>query len=72
MRKLKHLTGHAAVEPVKAGNAVADGNHRANFFDRDDLLVVLDLLPQDSCDLVRLDVRHPCSYSDLELRAQSR
>ena len=61
VREFQHLAGHAAVQAVNARDAVADRNHRADFFDRDRLLVILDLLAQNLCDLVRLDIRHPCS-----------
>ena len=63
VRKCQHFAGHAAVQPVDARDAVAHRDHRADFFDRDRLLVVLDLLAQNLCDFVRFDIRHSCSYS---------
>ena len=63
VRKFQHLAGHAAVQPVHARDAVAHRNHRADFLDRDRLLVISDLLAQNLCDFVCLDICHPGSYS---------
>ncbi len=61
MREGKHLAGHNLLEAMDARNAVADADHRADFVDRNGLLVVLNLLAQNLADFVRLDIRHNCS-----------
>jgi len=48
---------------VDAGNAVADADDLADFFDRDSLLVILNLLAQNLADFVCFDVRHSRSNS---------
>ena len=70
VREFQHFAGHAAVQAVNARDAVADGNHRADFLHRDRLLIVLDLLAQYLCDLVRLDIRHPWLLFRFQLLAQ--
>ena len=61
VRKREHLAGHDFFEAVDARDAVADADDRADFVDRNGLLVVLDLLAQNLADFVCLDVRHSCS-----------
>ena len=63
VREREHLAFHALLQAVNARDAVADRNHRADFVHLDGLLVVLNLLFQYFCDLVRFDVRHYGSYS---------
>ncbi len=58
VRKRQHLARHAFIQPVNARNSVADRDHRSHFVNRQRLLVVLDLLAQYFCNLVRFDVRH--------------
>ena len=58
MWELKQFAGHDLVEAVDAGDAVADGHDRADFVDGDLRFVVVDLLPQQLCDLVCFDLRH--------------
>ena len=70
VREFQHFAGHAAVQAVNARDAVADGNHRADFLHRDCLLIVLDLLAQYLCNLVCLDIRHPWLLFRFQLLAQ--
>ena len=49
MRKGEHLAGHDFFQAVYAGDAVADADDRADFIDADGLLVVFNLLAQESC-----------------------
>ena len=44
--------------------AVADADDRADFVDRNGLLVVLDLLAQNLADFVRFNIRHACSVAE--------
>src|SRR5712691_1287081 len=46
---------------MNARNAVADADDRADFVDRNGLLVVLNLLAQNLADFVCLNIRHACS-----------
>ena len=62
VRELEELTGHGAGEAVDARDAVADGEHGAGLDDRDLLIVLLDLLPDDLRDLFGFDV-HLSLYS---------
>ena len=58
IRKREHLARHAFIQPVNARNSVADRDHRSHFVNRQRLLIVLDLLAQYFCNLVRFDVCH--------------
>jgi hypothetical protein len=59
----EHFAGHAAVQPVNTGDAVSHGNHGANFVHRDDLLIIFNLLSQNTCYFVCLDIRHSSSFT---------
>jgi hypothetical protein len=50
---------------MNARNAVADADDRADFIDRNGLLVVLNLLAQNLADFVCLDIRHACSVASV-------
>ncbi len=63
VRKREHLAGHDLFQAVNARNAVADADDRADFLDRNRLLVILDLLAQYFADFVCLDIRHACSVT---------
>ena len=69
--KVDHLAGHDFIEAVNARDAVADRDYRADFFDGDRLLVVLDLFADDFCDFVRFDAGHSCSCRDSEKNSRS-
>src|SRR5581483_7815636 len=55
VRKLEQLAGGDLVEAVDARDAVAGGQHRADFLDLDGLFVVADLFFDDAADLGRAD-----------------
>ena len=61
MRELEQFSGHDFVEAMHAGNAVAQGDDRADFIHGDLGLVVLDLLPDQLRDLVCFDLCHKVS-----------
>ena len=61
VREREHFAGHDLFQAVNARDAVADADDRADFVDRNGLLVVLDLLAQNLADFVCFDVRHACS-----------
>ena len=57
MRQIEHLERHAVVEAVDAGDPVGHGQHRPDLGEVGALRVhSLDPLPEDRCDLVRLDL----------------
>src|SRR5262249_47683981 len=57
VRQLEHLQRHAVVEAVDAGDAVGDRQHRADLGEVGARRVhALDPLPENRCDLVRLDL----------------
>ena len=58
MREGEQFSGHDFVEAVNAGNAVAQRDDRADFIHGDLGFVVLDLLPDQLCDLVCFDLCH--------------
>ena len=58
VRKREQLAGHDFVEAVNAGDAVAQGDDRADFVHGDLGFVVLDLLPDQLRDLVCFDLCH--------------
>ena len=58
--KKQQLAGHALVEAVNAGDAVADGNHRARFGKLDLADVALDLAFDDFTDFCCADLRPRC------------
>ena len=58
MRKLQQLAGHDLVQAMNAGDAVAEGDHSADFIDLDTRIVVGNLLPQELRDFVCLDLSH--------------
>src|SRR5271156_3546223 len=61
VRKLDHFAGHALIEAVNARDAVAHGDDRADFLDREGLLIIFDLLAQYFGYFIRFDVGHPDS-----------
>ena len=52
---------HDLVEAVNARDAVADRHDGADFADVDGALVVLDLVPQNACNLVCPNLSHKIS-----------
>ena len=60
--ELDHLAGLDVVEPVHAGDAVADREHPAHLRDLGLLAEVLDLLLQDRGDFSGLDRHYPTSF----------
>ena len=56
VRKLEHLAGHGVLDPVHAGDAVADRHDGADFRDVHVDRVVADLVADDLGDLFSLDV----------------
>ena len=64
MRESEHFTRHDLLKTMDARNAVTDADDRADFVDRNGLLVVLNLLPQNLADLVRFNIRHACSVAE--------
>src|SRR5258708_6612294 len=64
MRESKHFTGHDLLKAIDPRNAVADADDRPDFVNRNGLLVILDLLPQNLPDFVRFHIRHPCSVAE--------
>ena len=60
--ELDHLAGLDVVEPVHAGDAVADREHPAHLRDLGLLAEVLDLLLEDRGDLGGLDRHYPTSF----------
>src|SRR5262249_49380243 len=58
--KRQHFAGHDLFQAVDAGDAVAHADDRADFLDRNGLLVIFYLLAQNLADFVCLDVRHSC------------
>ena len=71
VRKRQHFAGHRLFQAVDARDAVAHGNHRADFFHGDSLLVIGDLRLQNLCDFIRFDRSHSRSYSEI-IRARRR
>ena len=61
VREREHLAGHDFFQAVNARDAVAHADDRADFVDRNGLLVVLDLLAQNLADFIRFNIRHSCS-----------
>ena len=57
-----HLAGLDVVQPVDAGNPVADRQHATDFGHFRILAEVLDLLLEDRRDLSSLDSHHPTSF----------
>ena len=53
---------HHLVEAVDARDAVADRHDGADFTDIDGTLVVLDLVPQNTCNLVRSNLSHKIPF----------
>ena len=72
VRESEHLAGHDFFQAMDARDAVADADNRADFVDRNGLLVVLDLLAQNLADFVCLDVRHACSVARRLFRYSAR
>ena len=64
VREAEQFAGHDLVEPVQAGDAVAEGCDGTDFVDLDLRVVVRDLLAKKLRNLVCLDLSHFCSYSD--------
>ena len=60
--ELDHLAGLHVVEAVGAGDAVADGEHLADFRDLGLLAEILDLLLEDRGDFCGADVHQPTSF----------
>ena len=58
VREAEQLAGHDLVEPVQAGNAVAEGCDGSDFVDLDLRIVVRDLLAKKLRNLVCLDLSH--------------
>ena len=61
--ELDHLAGLDIVEAVDAGDAVADGQHLADFGDFGLLAEILDLVFEDRGNFRGADVHHPTSFS---------
>ena len=61
VRELEQFAGHDFVQAMDAGDAVAQGDDRADFVHGDLGFVVLDLLPDQLCDLVCFDLCHKVS-----------
>ena len=53
---------HDLVEAVDAGDAVTHRHDGADFTDIDGTLVVLDLVPQNTCNLVRPNLSHKVPF----------
>jgi hypothetical protein len=64
VRESEHFAGHDLLQAMHASNSVADADDRADFVDRNGLLVVLDLFTQNLADFVRFNVRHACSVAE--------
>ena len=62
VRECEQFSGHDFVEAVDAGNAVAKGDDCADFVHRNLGFVILDLLPDQLCDLVCFDLCHKISF----------
>ena len=60
-RKLQQFASHDFVEAMDAGDAVTEGDHRADFVDLDTGIVVWNLLPEELRDFVCLNLRHKVS-----------
>ena len=58
VRQLEELAGHAALEAVDAGDAVADAEHGADLGDVDRGREAPELLAEDPCDLFGANL-HP-------------
>src|ERR1035437_6132200 len=58
VRELDQLARHDLFEAVDSGDAVADGDHRADLGDVDGALVVLDFLAQNTGYFVRSNLSH--------------
>ena len=58
MRKSKQLAGHDLVEPVNAGDTVAERSDRADLVHLDLGVVIRDLLAKKLRNLVCLDLSH--------------
>ena len=67
VRKSEHFAGHDLFQAMNARDSVADADDRADFVDRNGLLVVLNLLAQNLADFVCLDVRHACSVASVSV-----
>ena len=61
-RELDHLAGLDVVEAVDAGDAVADGQHLADFGDLGFLAEILDLILEDCGNFRGADVHQPTSF----------
>src|SRR5207237_1678870 len=60
--ELDHLAGLDVVEPVDAGDAVADGQHLSDFGDFGLLAEILDLVLEDRGNFRGADVHQPASF----------
>src|SRR5581483_260653 len=58
VRERQQFAGHGLVQSMHPSDSVAQGDHGANFVHRNLRFVVLDLLPDQLCDLVCFDLRH--------------
>src|SRR5579863_6856685 len=64
VRETEQFAGHDLVEPVQAGNAIAQRHDGPDFVHLDLGIVVRDLLAKKLCNLVCLDLSHAASFSD--------
>src|SRR5205085_280874 len=60
--ELDHLAGLDVVEPIDAGDAVADGQHLSDFGDLGLLTEILDLVLEDRGNFRGADVHQPASF----------
>ncbi len=61
----EQFASHDLVQAMNAGDAVANGDHGANFIDGDLVFVVFDLLTNELCNLVCFNLGHVCSQLPL-------
>jgi hypothetical protein len=66
--KVDQLAGHDLVQPVDAGDAVAERDDGADLVDLDALLVVLNLLAKQLGNLVCLNLCHALSFPSKSVR----
>ena len=68
VREGEQFARHDLVQAINAGDAVANGHHRADFIDGDLGFVVVDLLANELGDLVCFDLRHKFDSSAMPLK----
>ena len=56
--ELNQFAGHDLFEAMDTRDAVADRNDRADFADVDGAFVILDLVPENACNLVCPNLSH--------------